>query len=127
MGHTIAEYIWVDGGQPTKKLRSKTKVLRHDVNNLEDIPDWSFDGSSTYQATGKDSDCVLRPVYHIQDPIRGKAHILVLCEVLLADGSPHISNTRAELRTVAARYESQGSLFGIEQEYTLLNDSMVDK
>ncbi|MBT3817090.1 MAG: glutamine synthetase [Candidatus Magasanikbacteria bacterium] len=120
MGHTIAEYIWVDGGQPTKKLRSKTKVLRHDVNNLEDIPDWSFDGSSTYQATGKDSDCVLRPVYHIQDPIRGKAHILVLCEVLLADGSPHISNTRAELRTVAARYESQGSLFGIEQEYTLL-------
>ncbi|GAB3934478.1 glutamine synthetase beta-grasp domain-containing protein [Micromonospora vulcania] len=52
------------------------------------------------------------------DPIRGGASLLVLCEVLNIDGTPHESNTRALLRPVAERFAAQQPLFGIEQEYT---------
>ena len=62
-----AEYIWIDGQKPTSKLRSKTKI----VPDGEDPPIWGFDGSSTEQAPGDSSDCVLRPVLVKPDPIRG--------------------------------------------------------
>ncbi|MBV9665391.1 MAG: glutamine synthetase beta-grasp domain-containing protein [Actinobacteria bacterium] len=110
-----AEYIWTDGTEPTPLLRSKTKI----VPKGEDPGIWGFDGSSTNQAPGKASDCVLRPVFVCQDPIRGGDHKLVLAEVLLTDMSPHPSNTRAEAALVAAQYADQEPLFGIEQEYTL--------
>ncbi len=52
-----AEYIWIDGTEPTPLLRSKTKILQDGAD-----PDiWGFDGSSTNQAPGKASDCVLQP------------------------------------------------------------------
>jgi glutamine synthetase len=41
-----------------------------------------------------------------------------MCEVMNADGSVHVSNTRAHLRSVAEQYADQDSWFGIEQEYT---------
>lgn len=44
---TIVEYIWMDGKKPTAKLRSKARVLDHEVISVSDIPLWSFDGSST--------------------------------------------------------------------------------
>ena len=116
---TLVEYIWIDGQKPTKKLRSKTKVLYSDVNGLVDVPDWSFDGSSTEQAEPSDSDCILKPICLMPDPIRGKPHFLVLCEVLDSDGSPHPSNTRAKLREVVDLYGESEPWFGIEQEYTL--------
>ncbi|MBM2826645.1 MAG: glnA2, partial [Dehalococcoidia bacterium] len=47
-----AEYIWIDGTQPTAKLRSKGKV----VPMGEAPPLWAFDGSSTNQAPGHASD-----------------------------------------------------------------------
>jgi len=62
-----AEYIWIDGTTPTQKLRSKTKI----VPKGEEPPIWAFDGSSTQQATGDRSDCVLQPVFTVPDPIRG--------------------------------------------------------
>jgi glutamine synthetase len=74
-----AEYIWIDGTEPTPLLRSKTKVL----SQATDLPIWGFDGSSTNQAPGKASDCVLKPVFSCPDPIRGGSHVLVLCEVLI--------------------------------------------
>ena len=110
-----AEYIWIDGTEPTPLLRSKTKI----VDDKVDPPIWGFDGSSTNQAPGKASDCVLRPVFVCPDPLRGGDNKLVLAEVLLTDMSPHPSNTRAEAALVAAQYEDQKPLFGIEQEYTL--------
>jgi glutamine synthetase len=110
-----AEYIWIDGTEPTPLLRSKTKV----VADGAEPPIWGFDGSSTNQAPGKASDCVLRPVFTCPDPIRGGEDLLVLAEVLLTDMSPHPSNTRAECALVAAQYGDQEPLFGIEQEYTL--------
>ena len=118
MSKVKVEYIWMDGHQPTQKLRSKTKIIAGPVNSLSDIPDWGFDGSSTMQAAGEDSDCMLKPVSYIQDPIRGGDNLLAMCEVMNPDGSVHDSNTRAHLRTVAEQYVDQESWFGIEQEYT---------
>jgi glutamine synthetase len=113
-----AEYIWIDGTEPTARLRSKTKILADGA----DLPIWGFDGSSTNQAPGKNSDCVLKPVFSCPDPLRGDPHKLVMCEVLLTDMTPHATNTRAQLEPLATKYASQEPLFGIEQEYTFFQD-----
>ena len=113
-----AEYIWIDGQKPTAKLRSKTKI----VPDGEEPPIWAFDGSSTEQAPGAESDCVLRPVLVRPDPIRGDDDVLVLCEVLTIDMEPHPSNTRAELVEVAEKYKHHEPWFGLEQEYTFYKD-----
>src|SRR5688572_16264077 len=97
-----AEYIWIDGTEPTAKLRSKTKI----VPRGEELPIWGFDGSSTNQAPGSDSDCVLRPVKSVPDPVRGGNHVLVLAEVLTTDMAPHPTNTRAPLVAVAEKHAS---------------------
>ena len=110
-----AEYIWIDGTEPSPSLRSKTKVLA----DGSDLPIWGFDGSSTNQAPGANSDCVLRPVYSCPDPISGGDNKLVMCEVLLPDMSPHPTNNRAACAEVASKFENQESWFGIEQEFTL--------
>jgi glutamine synthetase len=117
----FAEYIWMDGRQPTQKLRSKTKIVEVDeVTTLDDLPEWGFDGSSTEQAPGDKSDCALKPVAFFKDPIRGEPHVLVMCEVFLSDGkTPHPTNTRAKLREAAKKVTDQEPWFGIEQEYTL--------
>ncbi|MER7399181.1 glutamine synthetase [Streptomyces sp. NPDC000151] len=112
-----AEYIWIDGTQPTAKLRSKTKILSG-PRELAELPLWGFDGSSTNQAEGHASDLVLKPVFSCPDPIRGGDHILVLCEVFNTDMTPHSSNTRALLRPLAEKFADQEPIFGIEQEYT---------
>ncbi|MCH7593170.1 MAG: glutamine synthetase beta-grasp domain-containing protein [Chloroflexi bacterium] len=109
-----AEYIWIDGTLPTAKMRSKTKVLSDGAD-----PDiWGFDGSSTQQATGNNSDVVLNPVLVLPDPIRGGDHKLVMCETLLTDLTPHPSNTRAACVAASEKYASFEMWFGIEQEYT---------
>lgn len=113
-----AEYIWIDGTEPTAKLRSKTKIITAAPAGLDALPVWGFDGSSTNQAEGSSSDCVLKPVFSCPDPIRGGEDILVLCEVLDTDMTPHPSNTRAALAELSERFAAQEPVFGIEQEYT---------
>lgn len=113
-----AEYIWIDGTEPTARLRSKTKIM----DGKGDLPIWGFDGSSTNQAPGKNSDCVLKPVFSCPDPVRGGSDVLVMCEVLLTDMTPHPTNTRAQLLPVAEKFANQAPLFGIEQEYTFFED-----
>ena len=119
MGVYRAEYIWIDGTQPTQKLRSKTKI----VPEGEKPPIWGFDGSSTQQATGDKSDCVLQPVFVCPDPIRGGDNKLVLCEVMLVNGQPHVSNMRRANVDMAKRFEEFDTWFGIEQEYTFFEGS----
>jgi glutamine synthetase len=114
----MAEYIWMDGHQPTQKLRSKTKILNKKISSVSELPQWGFDGSSTNQAEGNFSDCLLKPVWLCKDPIRGKENILVMCEVMNADGSVHASNTRAHLREIEEKFSKENIWFGIEQEYT---------
>jgi glutamine synthetase len=115
------EYVWLDGYKPTQSLRSKVKVDEY-------VDPWSFDGSSTQQATGNKSDCLLNPVaeYKTIDRIRADATrtapglegTYVMCEVLNADGEPHESNTR----TLCTNLVSDEWWFGFEQEYFMYKD-----
>ena len=107
------EYIWLDGYKPTQSLRSKTQVRDNFSGKLEDAPMWSFDGSSTEQAEGNDSDCLLKPVAIFPDPGRKNSY-LVMTEVLNADGTPHESNGRATIED-----DDDDFWFGFEQEYFL--------
>ncbi|CAI5487588.1 unnamed protein product [Closterium sp. Naga37s-1] len=121
-----AEYIWMDGLEGTKglkfnEMRSKTKVLQdpREIGSLN-FPEWSFDGSSTGQAEGHSSDCILRPVFTCPDPIRGGNDVLVLCEVLNPDSTPHATNTRRKLNDlINPEILEADTWFGFEQEYTM--------
>ena len=105
------EYLWLDGYTPVPNLRGKTQLKDFDAfPTLEQLPLWGFDGSSTQQAPGGSSDCVLKPVSPFPDSPR-KTGILVMCEVMLPDGSPHESNKRATI------LDDEGAWFGFEQEY----------
>jgi len=110
------EYIWLDGYEPVPNLRGKTKVAEFEsFPSLEDLPVWGFDGSSTQQAEGHDSDRLLKPVALFPDPARQDG-ALVMCEVLLPDGTPHPSNSRARIP------DDPDTWFGFEQEYFLYRD-----
>ena len=115
------EYVWLDGYKPEQSLRSKVRVDDY-------VDEWSFDGSSTQQATGNKSDCLLKPVaeYRTIDRIRADATrtapglegTYVMCEVLDADGEPHSSNTRTHCQNLV----SDEWWFGFEQEYFMYKD-----
>jgi glutamine synthetase len=110
------EYIWLDGYEPVANLRSKTNIKEYDkFPTLEELPNWGFDGSSTRQAEGKSSDCILKPVAHYPDTTRRNG-VLVMCEVMLPDGTPHPSNARATI------LDDPDAWFGFEQEYFLYQD-----
>jgi glutamine synthetase len=110
------EYIWLDGKSPIPELRGKTTIKSFDKEpTLEDLPLWGFDGSSTEQAEGKSSDCILKPVRLYPDAGRDNAFI-VLSEVLLPDGTPHPTNQRAKISNDPDFWA------GFEQEYFLYED-----
>ena len=106
------EYIWLDGYTPVPNLRGKTQIKEFDAfPTLDQLPLWGFDGSSTMQAEGRSSDCVLKPVALYPDPARTNG-ALVMCEVMMPDGvTPHPSNARATI------LDDEGAWFGFEQEY----------
>src|SRR5271155_491533 len=111
------EYIWLDGYTPIPNLRGKTQIKAFDsFPTLEQLPLWGFDGSSTMQAEGKSSDCVLKPVAVFPDAARTNG-ALVMCEVMMPDGkTPHPSNKRATI------LDDSGAWFGFEQEYFFYKD-----
>ncbi len=120
MSKSKLEYIWLDGYVPTQSLRSKTQVRDNFSGKLEDCPMWSFDGSSTEQAEGGSSDCLLKPVAVFPDPQKKNGY-LVMTEVLNADGTPHASNGRATIDD-----DDNDFWFGFEQEY-FLYDNQTDQ
>ncbi|MEO7394900.1 MAG: glutamine synthetase beta-grasp domain-containing protein [Chitinophagaceae bacterium] len=120
MATSKLEYIWLDGYKPIQSLRSKTKIERGFSGKLEDCPIWCFDGSSTEQAPGGSSDCLLKPVFIVPDPQRKNGY-LVMCEVLNSDGKAHESNGRATISD-----DDNDFWFGFEQEYFLWNP-VIDK
>ena len=118
-------YIWVDGTKPTQTLRSKMKIVPNNKELLavEDVPQWSFDGSSTHQAVGGNSDLILQPVCIVRDPITGNGNYLAICDVFNPDGvTPHESNKRAKLVEAMKNYgDKHDPWMGFEQEYTLFD------
>ena len=105
------EYVWLDGYKPEPNLRSKVKIVDGSTlgDSIESFPMWNFDGSSTQQAEGHSSDCILKPVRVYYGNIFDTVY--VFCEVMNADGTPHVTNRRSMV-------EDQDDLwFGFEQEY----------
>ena len=123
----ILEYVWVDAGGG---LRSKTRVakLEESISCVITDPgrwEWSFDGSSTGQATGTDSDVLIRPVALYLNPFykgMNSAMVqawLVLCDCYNKDGTPHATNARVRCAQTETACAAEKPLFGIEQEYIL--------
>ncbi|KAF2643599.1 glutamine synthetase [Massarina eburnea CBS 473.64] len=117
-GKFIAEYVWIDG---SNGLRSKCKTLDKLPENVSELPEWNFDGSSTGQAPGNNSDVYLRPVAMYPDPFRLGDNILVMCETYMSDGKPNAYNFRHDAAIVLNAHKDQEFWFGLEQEYTLLD------
>jgi glutamine synthetase len=109
------EYIWLDGYLPEPNLRGKTRLADKAPASVDDCPEWGFDGSSTMQADGSDSDCILKPVRLYPDAGRNNAFI-VLCEVYLPNGEPHPTNFRAKV------IDDPGTWVGLEQEYFMMRE-----
>ncbi len=83
-------------------------------------PQWNFDGSSTAQAPGDNSEVILYPQAVYRDPfIRGGNNILVLCDCYTPQGDAIPSNTRNKCAAQQEKVKEQVPWYGIEQEYTL--------
>ncbi|KAI3814821.1 hypothetical protein L1987_14466 [Smallanthus sonchifolius] len=116
----IAEYIWI-GGSGTD-VRSKSRTLSKPVEHPSELPKWNYDGSSTGQAPGEDSEVILYPQAIFRDPFRGGKNILVICDAYTPQGEPIPTNKRAKAAEIFSDPKVVASVpwFGIEQEYTLL-------
>ncbi|KAF5895230.1 glutamine synthetase, partial [Clarias magur] len=111
-------YIWIDG--TGEGLRCKTRTVDSEPKSIEDLPEWNFDGSSTYQSEGSNSDMYLIPSAMFRDPFRKDPNKLVLCEVLKYNRKPAETNHRLTCRKVMQMVQDQTPWFGMEQEYTIL-------
>jgi len=121
-----AEYVWIDADG---KTRSKGRTIERSKIDYSkpihlSLPDWNYDGSSTGQAPGEDSEVIIKPVAVFNDPFRpGDGNILVLTDTYTPEGTPLPTNTRAPALEVFSRPEVASTIpwFGLEQEYTLFN------
>eukprot|EP00586_Coscinodiscus_wailesii_P007394 CAMPEP_0172491460 /NCGR_PEP_ID=MMETSP1066-20121228/22296_1 /TAXON_ID=671091 /ORGANISM="Coscinodiscus wailesii, Strain CCMP2513" /LENGTH=423 /DNA_ID=CAMNT_0013260521 /DNA_START=121 /DNA_END=1392 /DNA_ORIENTATION=+ len=119
----LAEYVWADA---VGNLRSKTRTLDpKKAESVDTLPQWNFDGSSTDQAPGDDSEVILRPCRIFKDPFHprndGIDNILVMCDTWTPAGEPLPSNTRATAAKAFDGKEGEEPWFGLEQEFTLFN------
>jgi len=112
-------YVWIDG--TGEGLRAKTKTMEFEPQKPEDCPVWNFDGSSTGQAEGSNSDVYLHPVRLFNDPFRRGKNKLLLCETYKYNKLPTDTNKRLTCNQVMQRAKDSHPWFGIEQEYTLLD------
>jgi glutamine synthetase len=117
---TIVEYVWIDG---QLQLRSKARVLRYNVTEISDVPEWNYDGSSTNQASSVKSEVFLRPCAMFSDPFRCGDNKIVLCETYTLDGLPGKNNNRNWANNIFNSALNEEPWFGLEQEYFLLNKS----
>ncbi|XP_014674616.1 PREDICTED: glutamine synthetase 2 cytoplasmic-like [Priapulus caudatus] len=116
---TQCMYIWIDG--TGEFLRAKTKTVDEVPKSPKELPIWNFDGSSTYQAEGSNSDVYLYPRALYEDPFRGGPNKLVLCDTYKYNKKPTDTNRRHTCADVMEKSKEQEPWFGIEQEYTLLD------
>jgi glutamine synthetase len=115
---SVLEYVWIDA---LGNLRSKTKVLEAEVVFIKDVPLWNFDGSSTGQAEGSDSEVMLIPCTMYRDPFRGDPNKIILCETMRPDGSYLENSHRHWANDLFNKNLETEPWFGLEQEYFLMN------
>lgn len=119
----LAEYVWLDAAQTP---RSKTMTMTSVPTSIDHLRVWNYDGSSTGQAEGSNSEVLLYPRAIFKDPFRGAPHVLVLADCVNAwDNKPAIGNTRAECAETMKKHAALDPWFGIEQEYTLMRPGKV--
>ena len=124
MQNICLEYIWIGGNN---EMRSKTKVFTinkdsiNDIMNPKNLPIWNFDGSSTEQATGEDSEVILKPVNVFKDPFRENGRI-VLCETFTPLDEPHPTNKRFNAKKIFDKNLEEKPWYGMEQEYFMINN-----
>lgn len=125
MRGTTLEYVWIDG---LSQLRSKIRVVDRNISTVKDVPLWNYDGSSTHQAAGVDSEIELRPcaIFYTSKGDRIFAgefgvsnHILVMCETYYPNGHPCKTNHRAHALRIFESLPDEEPWFGLEQEYFL--------
>lgn len=115
-----ATYVWIDG--TGENVRLKDRVLDFVPQKPEDCPSWQYDGSSTYQALGGNSDMKLVPRALYKDPFKpGDNDVIVLCDTYQPDGKPTESNKRYYMQEAYNKTKCLEPWFGIEQEYTFLD------
>jgi len=115
----MVEYVWIDGSG--EGVRSKCRTMDEEPKKPGDCPIWNFDGSSTAQAEGSNSDMYLKPVAIFRDPFRCGKNKLVMCDVYKYNMEPAETNHRKQCAEVMKRAADTHPWFGIEQEYVLLD------
>lgn len=125
---TRAEYIWIGGNN---ELRSKTKILYEKVEGINDLPLWNYDGSSTAQASGDQSEIIIKPCRIYNDPFNYiyndeknswvVDNILVLCDTWLPNGEPHKTNKRVLAEKIFSQKKELEPWFGMEQEFFVID------
>ncbi len=129
----IFEYIWIGG---KGDIRSKTRVVKTvakygslgfnpDIGIFQnfELPEWNFDGSSTEQAEGHNSEVILKPVRAYENPFLVNQHAyIVLCDTYLPDGTPHSSNTRYIASQTFVKHFQEAPMFGIEHEFFVIDN-----
>jgi glutamine synthetase len=128
MPHVTLEYIWLDA---SNEFRSKTKIMKispaYNTPILDYVPMWNYDGSSTGQATGTDSEVFLKPVVLFRDPFRDQdvlsknANYLVWCDVLDKNNVPLKNSFRQHAVNTFTKYSAEKPWFGLEQEYFIID------
>jgi glutamine synthetase len=115
---TIVEYIWIGGSGID--IRSKSKTYTKEINTINDIDEWNFDGSSAYLASPENSEIILKPEAMYPDPFRGNPHKLVLCSTYDLHRKPTITNFRHFAQDILNKhFQENEPTFGIEQEYVM--------
>ena len=117
-----AEYVFIDA-DCTARSKCRTLDAARVKQGVDRLPKWTYDGSSTGQAPGDDSEVIIVPRAVYKDPFRGGDNILVLCDTYDPEGNPLPTNSRAP---AVAKFEAGNAAaekpwYGLEQEYTLFN------
>jgi glutamine synthetase len=120
MNNILLDYIWIGGDN---EIRCKTKVLKNISGHLllTDIPEWNYDGSSTNQADGSNSEVIIKPVSIYPNPFLNNNHLIVLCDTWLPNREPHPTNTRFQSKNIFEQKLEEKPLFGMEQEFFVID------
>lgn len=124
----VLEYIWIGG---KGEIRSKTKVLtNYEICNVDNFPEWNYDGSSTWQAdSNKNTEVILKPCAIFKDPLRNIKNancFLILCDTYDEFDNPLKSNTRFLAKEIFDKNLLEYPWFGLEQEYYIITDSTTN-
>ena len=114
----LLDYVWIGGNN---ELRSKTRVVDKEVTDITEVSIWNYDGSSTAQAVGTDSEVMIIPRALYNDPFRGNPHKIVLCETQKPDGTYLENSHRHWAKQQFDTKLDEVPWFGLEQEYFIID------